>query len=602
MTELARHPSDWQTYRRLLGYVLPMWPLFLICIGGYALFNGAQVLLADMMQFIVDTIGGEEQLARGVVASTIDRISASGLSQDNALFWIPVAILFMGVMRGVGFFVGNYFLHQVARELVHRLRCHLFDQLLVSPSRQYDQHSSGYLISKITFNVEQVTGAATDAVKVVLRDGLYVIGLLSYLFYMSVKLSLLFLAVLPLVALIVVWVGKRFRRISRRLQNSIGDVTHVANESINGYREVRLFGGTEQERERFLAASRNNRRQSLKMAFYNAISPPVIQFPVIIALTVLIWQAMNMLVDMSAGQFVAYITVAMLLPKPIRELSEVNSTIQKGLAGAEDVFAFIDSERERDAGHYTAERVRGQIDFRNVTFAYQAGAEPVLKDVSFSIEPGQSIALVGLSGSGKSTLVSLLSRFYEHEEGQILLDGVDVNDYQLANLRSHIGLVTQQVTLFNDTVSNNIAYGGMSGASREQVVAALRDAHALEFVERLPQGLDTVIGEDGVMLSGGQRQRLAIARALLKDAPVLILDEATSALDNRAEAHIQAALERVMQGRTTIVVAHRLSTIERADLILVMDAGRIVERGSHTELLQSGGRYAALYHRQFSDA
>lgn len=593
--------SDIKIYARLLSYVWPLWPLFVLSILGFLLFNGAQVMAADMMQFILDTIGGEENLARGAVSGFVQHLAGGSLSLEQARIWIPVAIIALGVLRGIGFFVGNYFINFISRHLVHTLRCQVFDQLLVAPSAEYDRHSSGFLISRITFNVEMVTGAATDAVKIVIREGLFVIGLLSYLLWANWKLSLMFLGALPLVAIIVMWVGKRFRKLSRSLQSSMGNVTHVANETINGYREVRMFGGTEHERQRFFQASDNNRSRSMKIAFYNAISPPVIQFPVILVLAALIWQAISVMANMTPGEFVAYLSVAMLLPKPIRQLSEVNSTIQKGLAGAEDVFHFIDSEKERDEGRHTSERVEGRVQIRDLTFSYLKEGEPVLRDINIDIEPGQTVALVGLSGSGKSTLVSLLARFYDHTQGQILLDGVDVNDYQLANLRQQIALVTQQVTLFNDTIYNNIAYGALAGASREEVVAAAEAAHAIEFIENLPQGFDTEVGENGVMLSGGQRQRLAIARALLKDAPLLILDEATSALDNRAEAHIQAALERVMSGRTTIVIAHRLSTIEHADKIVVMESGRVLEQGSHSQLLAQGGRYAELHRRQFEE-
>ncbi|MDX1505639.1 MAG: ATP-binding cassette domain-containing protein, partial [Spongiibacter sp.] len=365
--------------------------------------------------------------------------------------------------------------------------------------------------------------------------------------------------------------------------------------------EHRLYGGTEQELARFTHASNRNRNQNLKMAFYGAISPSVIQFPVVLATGVLIWIALGLTDEMSPGAFVAYLSAALFLPKPIRQLAEVSNVIQKGLAAAQDIFGFLDTAPEEDKGHLEVERVRGEIEIRDLSFSYAPDLPPVLRDINLRVEPGTSLALVGLSGSGKSTLVSLLSRFYQHTEGELLLDGVDVRDYKLANLRSNIALVTQQVTLFNDTVYNNIAYGSMSSATREDVEAAVAAAHASEFIAQLPQGLDTVIGEDGVMLSGGQRQRLAIARAFLKDAPVLILDEATSALDNRAEAHIQQAMEEVMKGRTTIVIAHRLTTIEKADKIVVMEEGRVLEQGSHDELLALGQRYSQLYHKNFED-
>lgn len=599
MSDQPSRSSDLQTYGRLLRYVWPLWPLFLLSTLGFIVFNGAQVLAADMMQFILDAIGGEQNLARGIVSSFAAWFAGGTLSLEEARLWIPAAIVVLGVLRGIGFFIGHYFLNFISRHLVHELRCNVFDQLLVAPSSEYDRYSTGFLISRLTFNVEQVTGAATDAVKVMMREGIFVTGLLTYLFWANWKLSLTFLGALPLVALIVLWVGKRFRKLSHRVQSSMGDVTHVASETISAYREVRLFGGVEQERRRFVQASDNNRQRMMKIAFYNALSPPVIQFPVVLVLAFLIYQAVGVLTSMTPGEFVAYLSVAMLLPKPIRQLSEVNSTIQKGLAGAEDVFGFIDSEKERDTGRHAVDQLRGEVEFRHVDFRYQPDTPLVLHDINLHVQPGQTVALVGLSGSGKSTLVSLLARFYNHDSGEILLDGVEVNEYELANLRRHIALVTQHVTLFDDTIYNNIAYGELAHRDPEQVYAAARAAQALEFIERLPQGFDTRVGEDGVMLSGGQRQRLAIARALLKDAPLLILDEATSALDNRAEAQIQAALEGLMEGRTTIVIAHRLSTIEKADLIIVMEAGQIIERGTHSELLGQGGRYAELHQRHF---
>jgi subfamily B ATP-binding cassette protein MsbA len=379
----------------------------------------------------------------------------------------------------------------------------------------------------------------------------------------------------------------------------VGDVTQVANEAIGGYKEVRLFGGREYESTRFEASSEYNLRQNLKMAFYSAVSSPVIQLLVWSALAVLVWVALNMNSDSTAGEFVAYVGAAGMLAKPIRQLSEVLGIVQKGLAACEDLYEFIDSPAEPDQGTFLTQRARGKIEFRNVNFAYAGSAQNVLSDISFTVEPGQTVALVGLSGSGKSTLVSLIARFYEHDSGQLLLDDVDVKDYKLAELRQQIAIVTQQVTLFNDTVFNNIAYGGLSDANAEDVNRAAAAANAAEFIAALPKGMETMVGEDGVMLSGGQRQRLAIARAILKDAPVLILDEATSALDNKAEFYIQEALQSVMEDRTNLVIAHRLSTIENADLILVMDRGRIIERGNHSELLALNQQYAALHARNF---
>jgi ATP-binding cassette, subfamily B, bacterial MsbA len=395
--------------------------------------------------------------------------------------------------------------------------------------------------------------------------------------------------------------SKKFRKQSKQIQVAMGDVTHVASETIQGYRVVRSFGGEAYEQARFQGASQGNTDKQLRMVKTGAVYTPTLQLVTYSALALVMFLVLYLRGDSSAGDLVAYITMAGLLPKPIRQLSEVSSTIQKGVAGAESIFEQLDEPSELDSGTVELERVTGRLEVRNLSFQYPDTEQPVLHDISFTVEPGQMVALVGRSGSGKSTLASLVPRFYHHEQGQILLDGVDVEQYSLRNLRRHIALVTQQVTLFNDTVSNNIAYGDLAGAPLTDVQAAAVDAYADEFIVKMPQSYQTLVGENGVLLSGGQRQRLAIARALLKNAPVLILDEATSALDTESEQHIQAALDKVMAGRTTLVIAHRLSTIEKADLILVMDQGRIVERGSHVELLALGGYYHRLHSRQFAE-
>ncbi|WP_374962586.1 lipid A export permease/ATP-binding protein MsbA [Spongiibacter tropicus] len=600
---MNKNPSDLAIYTRLLKYVIPFWPLFVLSVLGFSFYSGVQVMLADMMQLIVDYIGDNVQPGEGgVTAKIMWALGGDDFHLGSARTWIVVALVLLGVGRGLGFFAGNYFIAGISHRLVHVLRLELYKKMQFVPSSYFDRNSTGVMVSKITFNVEQVTGAAVNALKVVLREGTFAVGLLLYLLYMNWQLTMVFLLALPMIGVTVWWVGKRFRKISRKIQNAMGEVNQVTNDSINAYREIRLYGGADQELSRFRDASAKNRDQNIKMAFYNAISPSVIQFPVVLATGLLIWIALGLTGEMTPGSFVAYLSAALFLPKPIRQLAEVSSVIQKGLAAAQDIFEFLDAEQEKDQGRYRCERVRGEIDIRRLNFSYGPGLPNVLTDINLHAEPGTSLALVGLSGSGKSTLVSLISRFYQHEDGELLLDGVDIRDYALDNLRDNIALVTQQVTLFNDTVYNNIAYGSMSTASREDVLAAVEAAHASDFINALPQGIDTVIGEDGVMLSGGQRQRLAIARAFLKNAPLLILDEATSALDNRAEAHIQKAMEEVMKGRTTIVIAHRLSTIESADQIVVMEEGRIYEQGSHSELMALGQRYAQLYNKNFEEA
>jgi subfamily B ATP-binding cassette protein MsbA len=483
--------------------------------------------------------------------------------------------------------------------VVHDLRCALFDNLLTLPNRYFDNHNSGHLISRITYNVTMVTGAATDAIKVVIREGLTVLFLFGYLLYMNWKLTLVLLSILPVIALMVGSASRKFRKQSKKIQVAMGDVTHVASETIQGYRVVRSFGGEPYEQQRFHRASADNMNKSLKMTRTQAVYTPMLQLVIFSAMAVLMYLVLYLRGDASVGELVAYITAAGLLPKPIRQLSEVSATIQKGLAAADSIFEQLDEIPELDGGGYSRERVSGRLEVNNLSFQYAGSEKPVLDGITFTAEPGQMVALVGRSGSGKSTLASLIPRFYHHEQGQILLDGVDVENYTLRNLRQHIALVTQHVTLFNDSVASNIAYGDLAGAPIEDIRRASEAAYAAEFIEQMPQGYDTLVGENGVLLSGGQRQRLAIARALLKNAPLLILDEATSALDTESERHIQAALDKVMQGRTTLVIAHRLSTIEKADLILVMDQGRIVERGRHAELLALNGYYARLHAQQF---
>lgn len=574
--------NDWSTYKRLLGYVRPYWPLFLLSVVGFLIGSGAEAYFVRLLGNLIDGWGDPA---------------------SDLMVTIPMTMFGVAIVRGLGEVTGELLLSKISFSVVHQLRVELADRLLVLPSAYFDAATQGHLVNRITFNVAQLRDTGTDALKSLVKDGGYVIVLFACMLYLSWKLTLVFLAAAPLVAIVVGFASRRFRRISRRIQNSMGDVTHVSSEMVSGYRVVRIFGGERYERERFTGASNRNRRQNLKMVGTKVASTQVIQIMVAAALSILIWLMFRPELggSLSTGDVVAFLGYAGLLSRPIRKLSEVNSRLQRGLAAADDVFAQLDEPAEADDGNQHIERLSGRIAFDDVSFSYETRTNAALRNVSFSIEAGETIALVGASGSGKSTLASLIPRFYEVDSGKIILDGTHIAEYSRDSLRRQIAVVNQQVVLFNDTLRANIAYGELSGASDDDIDDVVARARVADFLKDLPLGLETLVGDDGVLLSGGQRQRIAIARALLKDSPILILDEATSALDAESERRIQAALEEAMRGRTTIVIAHRLSTIEKADRILVMEDGQIVESGPHTELLANGGAYAALYDAQFDD-
>ena len=608
----AEKVSGFRTYYRLVGYMKAFWKVFLISVLGLWLYSAMQIAFIDLFGYLINVLtvvtgdGGlpdqvnMTQLDGGVTSWLAEKLGAGEdvLSQSRKA--LPAMLVLLALIRGFGFLLGNYGMTYVSQSVVHVLRTQVFDKYTRMPSAYFDAQMTGHMVALITFHVQQVMGATTKALKVIIREGALVIGLLVYLVYLNWRLAIIFLTVMPMIALIIGIVSKRFRKLSKRIQLAMGDVTHVSQEAVAGYREMHLYGGKQYESERMQRASQTNRRQHLKMAITEGLSMPFVQILLALIMAVLIWLALTpeILTSMSTGGFTKFIFTASLLAKPVRQLTEVNSIIQKGIAAAEVLFTALDQEEEIDEGTYEADRVDGHIVFENVSFCYSGDNKGVLQEISFVAEAGETVALVGSSGSGKSSLVSLIPRFYNYQSGRVLLDNHEITEYTLNNLRRHIALVSQQITLFNDTVYNNIAYGELASRSPDEVREAARMAHALNFIEALPNGFDTLIGDDGVMLSGGQRQRLAIARALLKDAPVLILDEATSSLDTESERHIQAAFDVAMRGRTTFVIAHRLSTVENADKILVLEHGRIVEEGSHHELLAANGRYAELYQQQ----
>ena len=571
----AEDTGAWHIYKRLLIYVRPLWLMFLVSFVGFAIYGAGQALSAKWLEMVVDTVQRNDYDRR---------------------WFLATAVLGIFILRGLGAFIGNYSIAYVGREVIHNLRTQVFERLLLLPSHYYSHKSSGELLAKLTYNVEQVTGAVTNAIKVLFREGLTVAGLLGYMFYLNWKLTLIFIAAGPLIGLVVSMAAKRMRKLSRRIQQSVGDITESASESIKGYQVVRIFGGADAERERFNQASLHNKRQFMKLVVTQSLNTPIIQLLVALALSALLFLAMHpdVMGSMSTGGFVAFLTAAGMITKPLRLLTDVTSIVQKGIAAAESLFEVLDEPVEQDRGNRTLEQI-GDIEFRDLCFAYPGTDKQVLNNISLRLPQGKSVALVGRSGSGKTTLASLLPRFNDGWSGELLINGEPLESFTLDSLRSQISLVNQNVVLFNGTIAENIAYGAMAGASETAILAAAEAAHVTEFVERLPEGIHTRVGENGVLLSGGQRQRIAIARAILKDAPILILDEATSALDTESERHIQDALEEVMRGRTTLVIAHRLSTIEKADIIVVMEDGRIIEQGSHSELLEQQGAYSKFH-------
>jgi len=570
-------------YRRLLSYAIVYWEIFIFSIIGMVIVAAASTAFPALMQPMMDD-------------SFVKR-------DPETIKWIPVALIGIFVVRMIGSFVSGYGMSVIGRNVIRELRFEMFSRLLSLPKSFYDQATTGELISKFSYDVEQVANSTTKAITVFIRDALTVVALVGWMFYLNVKLALVFITVAPIVAFLVISVSKRFRDISRNIQHSMGDVSRVIEESIKGQLVVKIFGGKNYEEAQFTEVNDRNRRQNLRMQMTQSLSSPVVQLLIACALAIIIYLATldSMIQEISAGTFVSFITAMSMLLPPVRSLTSILSELQRGISAAESVFDFIDLKEERDDGSYEADTVSGEIEFDHINFTYESEETHALKDINLTIKAGQTVAFVGRSGSGKSTLLNLIPRLYDVSQGEIRLDGVNIQHYRLNNLRSHIAYVGQDVVLFNDTIEHNIAYGSMKACSHEEVVEAAKAAYAFDFIEASTSGFQTTVGERGVMLSGGQRQRIAIARALLNNAPVLILDEATSALDTESERYIQSSLEKLMKGRTTLVIAHRLSTIENADVIVVMDRGRIVEMGTHQDLLALNGHYSALHQINFEE-
>lgn len=581
--EIGQNLTGRHAYRALVSMAWDYKTYFFIAIAGMALFALTDAAFAYLMKPMLDD---------------------GFMKRDEFIIkLIPIAIISIFVVRVVAVFMRNYCMAYIGRQVINNLRGQVFDKLLTLSAEEYDRSSSGAILTKFSFDIEKVAASVSSALTILIQDTLRIVVLLSYMIWLSWELTSIFIFVGPIVFLIVVKVSKRFRRISKNIQASMGEVSHVAQEVIDSYRVVKIFGGSEFEQDKFQRINQQNLKLNLKMTTTQAISMPLVQLIVAIAFAGIVAFATSdsMHGKITSGDFISFIFAMTSLFAPMRALTSINARIQAGIAAGESVFEFLSQRSEPDDGELPLEQATGLLQFDQVCFSYPGHDTRVLDKVSFKVHAEQTVAIVGRSGSGKSTLVNLLPRLYEMVDGQILLDGHDIRQYRMADLRRQIAYVGQDVRLFNDTIRNNIAYGALGRASEEQIIEAARQAYAWEFIETMSDGLDTVVGEKGVLLSGGQRQRLAIARALLKDAPILILDEATSALDTESERHIQHALQNLMTNRTTLVIAHRLSTIEHADQIIVMHQGHIIEQGTHRELIEQDGLYGRLHAMQFQE-
>jgi subfamily B ATP-binding cassette protein MsbA len=565
--------TERQIYYRLFKYTFPYLRYGLMALLGYTLFAASQPAFAMLMKAFIEALEAKS---------------------TDGLYHVPAAAVAIAVARGVGTYLGSYYIARVGQSVVHDLRCEMFNKLMRLPVTYFDQNKDGHLVSRITFNVNNVASAITTAVKIIVREGLTVIGLLSYMLWISWQLTLVMLIVVPFSVLMIRWVSKSVKKAGKGIQDAMGEVNHAVAEGARGIRLIKSSGATPQVSANFKSVSGKAKKISLKLVKLSSIYTPVMQVIIICTMAIVMYIVLLASHQYETSTLIAYITAAGLLPKSVRALSTVYTTVLMGIIAAQSLFAQLDELDEPDLGNYAPDNVNGDLEIAGVSFTYPGHARQVLSDVSFTAKKGQTVAIVGRSGSGKSTLVNLIPRFYEATEGQITLDGIPISDWSLSALRSNVSLVSQQVVLMNDTIYSNICYGIAEELDPEIVFAAAKAANAHDFIMELPLGYGTAIGDDGILLSGGQRQRLSIARAILADSPILLLDEATAALDNESETLIQEELENFMEERTTIVIAHRLSTIEQADLILVMEDGKVVERGNRDQLLAKRGAYYKL--------
>ncbi|MGG5215397.1 lipid A ABC transporter ATP-binding protein/permease MsbA [Rahnella variigena] len=573
--------STWQTFRRL-------WPMITPFKAG--LIAAAVALVAN---------AASDTFMLSLLKPLLD--DGFGKADRSILLWMPLVVIGLMVVRGISGYISSYCISWVSGKVVMHMRRRLFGHMMRMPVAFFDQQSTGTLLSRITYDSEQVASSSSSALVTVVREGASIIGLFIMMFYYSWQLSVILLVIAPIVSVVIRVVSKRFRNISKTMQNTMGQVTTSAEQMLKGHKEVLIFGGQKVETARFDKVSNRMRQQGMRMVSASSISDPIIQLIASLALAFVLYAASfpSVMETLSAGTITVVFSSMIALMRPLKSLTNVNSQFQRGMAACQTLFSILDMEQEKDEGKLEVKRVKGDVEFKNVTFTYPGRDIPALRNISFDLPEGKTVALVGRSGSGKSTIANLLTRFYDIQEGKILMDGHDLREYTLSSLRDQVALVSQNVHLFNDTIANNIAYARTDMYSREEIEKAATMAYAMDFISKMDKGLDTVIGENGVLLSGGQRQRIAIARALLRDSPVLILDEATSALDTESERAIQAALDELQKNRTSLVIAHRLSTIEKADEILVIEDGCIVERGSHAKLLEERGVYSQLYRMQF---